>query len=362
MNYDPNTGQPINNNYQQQPVQKEDSNGIAIAGFFVSMFFSAIIGIIISIVGLKKAKKLNGAGKGWAIGGIVAGVAKIIIAVAVILFNFALFEAIMPGFWSDFGDLVKDPTKYCSQATYCGPEIGGYKNCKSITESGMTVEMTCPVDKIVMVDDKTKTTTTNKTTTTTKIATTPTTTGNFLLPIEDVFTISGRGTVVTCKITRGTIKLNDEVQIVGLSKEIITTKVIGIEMFHKTLDEATEGDNVGLLLEGVTREQVERGQVVITPNTMKEYTKFDAEIYVLTKEEGGRHTPFFTNYRPQFYFRTTDVTGTITLKDTEMVNPGDTINVSAELLSSIALEEGTEFSIREGGRTVGKGKVTKLYE
>ena len=186
--------------------------------------------------------------------------------------------------------------------------------------------------------------------------------GAFLMPIEDVFTITGRGTVVTGRIERGTIKLNDEVQIIGLDHEIITTTVTGIEMFRKSLDYAEAGDNAGLLLKDVSREDVERGQVIAKPNSIRAATKFDADVYVLTKEEGGRHTPFFNNYRPQFYFKTTDITGVITLpSDVEMVMPGDNVKMTVELISNVAMEVGTEFSIREGGRTVGKGTVTKVY-
>lgn len=186
--------------------------------------------------------------------------------------------------------------------------------------------------------------------------------GAFLMAIEDVFTITGRGTVVTGVVERGTINVNDEVQIIGLDHEIITTTVTGIEMFRKELDYAEAGDNAGILLKGVSREEVERGQVIAKPNSIKAATKFEAKVYALTKDEGGRHTPFFTNYRPQFYFRTTDVTGVITLPDgVEMVNPGDTVNMSVELIVNMAMEVGTEFSIREGGRTVGRGTVTKVY-
>lgn len=186
---------------------------------------------------------------------------------------------------------------------------------------------------------------------------------SFLMAIEDVFTITGRGTVVTGRIERGTIKVNDTVQIIGLKNEIKTTTVTGIEMFRKNLDTATTGDNVGLLLKGIEREEVERGQVLAKPNTITNIAKFDADVYVLTKEEGGRHTPFFNEYRPQFYFRTTDVTGVVNLPSTvEMVMPGDNTNMTVELVSPVALEVGTEFSIREGGRTVGKGTITRIYK
>ena len=182
----------------------------------------------------------------------------------------------------------------------------------------------------------------------------------FLMPIEDVFTITGRGTVVTGRVERGQLKLNDEVEIVGI-KDTQKTVVTGIEMFRKQLDFAQAGDNAGVLLRGISREQVERGQVLAKPGSVTPHTKFEAEVYVLSKEEGGRHTPFFANYRPQFYFRTTDVTGVITLPaGVEMVMPGDNISMSVELIHPIALEQGTKFSIREGGRTVGAGSVSKI--
>ena len=182
----------------------------------------------------------------------------------------------------------------------------------------------------------------------------------FLMSIEDVFTITGRGTVVTGRVERGKLNLNDEIEIVGL-KPTQKTVATGIEMFRKQLDYAEAGDNAGVLLRGINREDVERGQVLAKPGTVTPHTKFECSVYVLSKDEGGRHTPFFTNYRPQFYFRTTDVTGTVTLPaGTEMVMPGDNVNMSVELIAPIALEEGTEFSIREGGRTVGAGKVTKI--
>ena len=184
----------------------------------------------------------------------------------------------------------------------------------------------------------------------------------FLMSIEDVFTITGRGTVVTGRVERGQLKLNDEVEIVGL-KDTKKTVVTGIEMFRKQLDYAEAGDNAGVLLRGIAREDVERGQVLAKPGSVKPHKKFTAEVYVLSKEEGGRHTPFFTNYRPQFYFRTTDVTGVITLPEgTEMVMPGDNISITVELIAPIAVENGTEFSIREGGRTVGAGKVVEIIE
>ncbi len=182
----------------------------------------------------------------------------------------------------------------------------------------------------------------------------------FLMSIEDVFTITGRGTVVTGRVERGQLKLNDEVEIVGI-KPTRKTVVTGIEMFHKQLDYAEAGDNAGVLLRGISREDVERGQVLAKPGTVTPHTTFEAEVYVLSKEEGGRHTPFFANYRPQFYFRTTDVTGVIQLPEgTEMVMPGDNVNITVELIHPIAIEQGTKFSIREGGRTVGAGVVSKI--
>ena len=182
----------------------------------------------------------------------------------------------------------------------------------------------------------------------------------FLMSIEDVFTITGRGTVVTGRVERGQLKLNDEVEIVGL-KDTKKTVVTGIEMFRKQLDFAEAGDNAGVLLRGISREEVQRGQVLVKPGSVTPHTKFEAQVYVLSKEEGGRHTPFFSNYRPQFYFRTTDVTGVVTLPEgTEMVMPGDNVSMSVELIAPIAIENGTKFSIREGGRTVGAGTVTKI--
>ena len=184
----------------------------------------------------------------------------------------------------------------------------------------------------------------------------------FLMSIEDVFTITGRGTVVTGRVERGQLKLNDEVEIVGI-KDTKKTVVTGIEMFRKQLDYAEAGDNAGVLLRGISREEVERGQVLAKVGTVTPHHKFKASVYVLSKEEGGRHTPFFNNYRPQFYFRTTDVTGIITLPEgTEMVMPGDNIDIDVDLIHSIALEQGTKFSIREGGRTVGAGNVTEIVE
>ncbi|MDT2849165.1 elongation factor Tu [Vagococcus carniphilus] len=184
-----------------------------------------------------------------------------------------------------------------------------------------------------------------------------------LLPVEDVFSISGRGTVVSGRIERGTVSVGDEVEIVGIKNETKTAVVTGIEMFRKTLERGEAGDNVGVLLRGVTREEVERGQVLAKPKSITPHTKFKAEIYVLSKEEGGRHTPFFNNYRPQFYFRTTDVTGNIVLPaETEMVMPGDNVTIDVELIHPVAIEKGTTFSIREGGRTVGSGMVIEIEE
>ncbi len=184
----------------------------------------------------------------------------------------------------------------------------------------------------------------------------------FLMPIEDVFSIEGRGTVVTGRVERGIIKLNDEVEIVGIRPTVKTT-VTGIEMFRKLLDQGQAGDNIGCLLRGTKKEDVERGQVLAKPGSVTPHTEFQGEIYVLSKEEGGRHTPFFNNYRPQFYFRTTDVTGTITLKEgTEMVMPGDNTTIKVELIAPIAMEKGLRFAIREGGRTVASGRVTEILK
>ncbi len=184
----------------------------------------------------------------------------------------------------------------------------------------------------------------------------------FLMPIEDVFSIKGRGTVVTGRVERGTLRLNEEVEIVGLGPTRKTV-VTGIEMFHKLLDEALPGDNIGVLLRGIGRDEVERGMVLAKPGSITPHTKFEAEVYVLKKEEGGRHTPFFNGYRPQFYIRTLDVTGTITLPEgVEMVMPGDNVNLVVELIEPVALEEGSRFAIREGGRTVGAGVITKIIE
>lgn len=183
----------------------------------------------------------------------------------------------------------------------------------------------------------------------------------FLMPVEDVFSITGRGTVATGRVERGTVKVGEEVEIVGITEEAKKSVVTGVEMFRKLLDSAQAGDNIGALLRGVDRTMIERGQVLAKPGTVKPHTDFEAQIYVLTKEEGGRHKPFFTGYRPQFYFRTTDVTGVITLPEgTEMVMPGDNITVTVALINPIAIEEGTKFSIREGGRTVGAGSVATI--
>ncbi len=185
----------------------------------------------------------------------------------------------------------------------------------------------------------------------------------FLMPIEDVFTISGRGTVVTGRVERGRVKIGDKVQIVGLKDESTDTVVTGTEMFHKTLEYAEAGDNVGCLLRGIDKKAVERGQVLAAPGSIKPHTKFKGQVYVLSKEEGGRHTPFFNNYRPQFYFRTTDVTGVITLPEgTEMCMPGDNVDMDVELITPIAIENGLRFAIREGGRTVGSGVVIGINE
>ena len=185
----------------------------------------------------------------------------------------------------------------------------------------------------------------------------------FLMPVEDVFTITGRGTVATGRVERGTLHLNDELEIVGIKEETRKTVVTGIEMFRKLLDEAQAGDNIGALLRGVQRTEIERGQVLAKPNTVKCHTKFTAQVYVLTKEEGGRHTPFFNNYRPQFYFRTTDVTGLCQLPaGTEMCMPGDNVEMTIELIKPVAMEQGLRFAIREGGRTVGAGTVANIIE
>ena len=184
----------------------------------------------------------------------------------------------------------------------------------------------------------------------------------FLMPIEDVFSIEGRGTVVTGRVERGVIKLNEEVEIVGI-KPTVKTTVTGIEMFRKLLEQGQAGDNIGCLLRGTKKEDVERGQVLAKPGSVTPHTKFQGEIYVLSKDEGGRHTPFFNNYRPQFYFRTTDVTGTITLKEgVEMVMPGDNTTITVELIAPIAMEKGLRFAIREGGRTVASGRVSEIIE
>ena len=183
----------------------------------------------------------------------------------------------------------------------------------------------------------------------------------FLMPIEDVFTITGRGTVVTGRIERGIVNINETVEIVGIKEVVMTTTVTGVEMFRKLLDSGMAGDNVGLLIRGIKREEVERGQVVCKPKSITPHTEFDAQVYILSKDEGGRHTPFFNNYRPQFYFRTTDVTGVVDLPEgTEMVMPGDNTEMKVTLIQPIAMEEGLRFAIREGGRTVGAGRVIKI--
>jgi len=185
----------------------------------------------------------------------------------------------------------------------------------------------------------------------------------FLMPVEDVFTITGRGTVVTGRVERGIVKVSEEVEIVGIRPASTKTTVTGVEMFRKLLDQGQAGDNVGLLLRGIKREDVERGQVVVKPGSITPHTNFEGSVYILSKDEGGRHTPFFNNYRPQFYFRTTDVTGVVTLPaGTEMVMPGDNTEMTVELIQPIAMEEGLRFAIREGGRTVGAGRVTKILK
>jgi elongation factor Tu len=186
--------------------------------------------------------------------------------------------------------------------------------------------------------------------------------GPFLMPVEDVFSISGRGTVATGRVERGIVKVGDEVEIVGL-RDTTKTTVTGVEMFRKLLDQGQAGDNIGALLRGIKRDEIERGQVLAKPGSITPHTRFEAEVYVLSKEEGGRHTPFFSNYRPQFYFRTTDVTGAVELPaGTEMVMPGDNVRINVALISPIAMEEGLRFAIREGGRTVGAGVVSKVIE
>ena len=186
--------------------------------------------------------------------------------------------------------------------------------------------------------------------------------GAFLMPVEDVFSISGRGTVVTGRVERGVIKVGDEIEIVGI-RETAKTTCTGVEMFRKLLDQGQAGDNVGILLRGTKREDVERGQVVVKPGTTTPHTEFEGQVYILSKDEGGRHTPFFNNYRPQFYFRTTDVTGVVTLPEgTEMVMPGDNTDISVKLIQPVAMDEGLRFAIREGGRTVGAGRVTKIIK
>jgi elongation factor Tu len=185
----------------------------------------------------------------------------------------------------------------------------------------------------------------------------------FLMPIEDVFTITGRGTVVTGRVEQGMLKTGEEIEIVGIDPKTTKTVVTGIEMFRKLLDEAQAGDNAGILLRGTKKDEVQRGQVLAKPSSITPHTKFNAQVYILSKDEGGRHTPFFNNYRPQFYFRTTDVTGSVVLPDgTEMVMPGDNTEMTVELIQPVAMDEGLRFAIREGGRTVGAGRVTKIIE
>ena len=185
----------------------------------------------------------------------------------------------------------------------------------------------------------------------------------FLMPVEDVFTITGRGTVVTGRVERGVVNVNEEVEIVGIRPTVTKTTVTGVEMFRKLLDQGQAGDNVGLLVRGVKREDVERGQVVVKPGTTTPHTEFEGSVYILSKEEGGRHKPFLSNYRPQFYFRTTDVTGVVTLPEgTDIVMPGDNVDISVKLIQPVAMDEGLRFAIREGGRTVGAGRVTKIIK
>ena len=185
----------------------------------------------------------------------------------------------------------------------------------------------------------------------------------FLMPVEDIFTITGRGTVVTGRVERGTLNVNDDVEIIGIKDKATQTTVTGIEMFRKLLDSAEAGDNCGLLLRGIKREDVERGQVIVKPGAYTPHTEFEGSVYVLSKDEGGRHTPFFDNYRPQFYFRTTDVTGVVKLHEgTEMVMPGDNVDMSVTLIQPVAMDEGLRFAIREGSRTVGAGRVTKIIK
>jgi elongation factor Tu len=185
----------------------------------------------------------------------------------------------------------------------------------------------------------------------------------FLMPVEDVFTITGRGTVVTGRVERGVINVNEEVEIVGIKPTVTKTTVTGVEMFRKLLDQGMAGDNVGLLIRGVKREDVERGQVVVKPGTTTPHTEFEGSVYILSKEEGGRHKPFLSNYRPQFYFRTTDVTGVVTLPEgTDIVMPGDNVDITVKLIQPVAMDEGLRFAIREGGKTVGAGRVTKIIK
>jgi elongation factor Tu len=222
------------------------------------------------------------------------------------------------------------------KALECGCGKGECESCKSITELTDALDTYIP-EPIRDIDKP------------------------FLMPIEDVFSIQGRGTVVTGRVERGIVKVGDDVEMVGLNPQSIKTVATGVEMFRKLLDEGRAGDNIGVLLRGIKREQVERGMVLAKPGSITPHTDFRAEVYVLSREEGGRHTPFFNGYRPQFYFRTTDVTGDVTLEEgVEMVMPGDRANIDVKLITPIAMEEGLRFAIREGGRTVGAGVVTKI--
>lgn len=346
MNFDPNTGQPINNNYQQPVVKKE--NTIAVIALVLAALGFNVISLILGILGLKKSKETN-SGKGLSIAAIIISILQILVIIFFVAVGTMFTNLVWP---SVKKEIVNQAT--CAMAYDCELNTKSEYICKYKDENNEEKEIKCNWEYINS-NTQVKTTTPTKNVSTNE-------TGNFLLPVEDIFTISGRGTVATGRVERGSVKVGDEIQVIGLDREVITTKVIGIEMFHKTLDEAKEGDNAGLLLENVSREQIERGQVIVTPNSINTYKKFDAEITTLTKEAGGRHTPFFTNYRPQFYFRTADITGVITLPEgVEMVMPGDKVNATVELNKSVAMEEGDEFSIREGGKTIGTGKVTKVY-
>jgi elongation factor Tu len=221
------------------------------------------------------------------------------------------------------------------KAMNCGCGKDGCENCKSILELVKAVDANIPLP--TRITDKA-----------------------FLMSIEDVFSIKGRGTVGTGRIERGKVKVGDDVEIVGLSKEVRKTVATGVEMFNKTLDEGLAGDNVGVLLRGIEKEDLTRGQVLAKPGSITPHTKFEAQVYVLTKDEGGRHSPFFNGYRPQFYFRTTDVTGTVKLIGAEMAMPGDNVKIEGELLTPIAMDQELRFAVREGGRTIGSGVVTKI--